>query len=943
MDFNQESSLLVKKNWQVGVYGSGIGATGLITADIDKDGITEIIAGGSTSTFGASNFWYILKYSPTSKTYTRQWTSDFYTQGVSKIAAFDLDNDGIYSIFVGLANGDIHIYDGATQQKVGYIDSPATSINQIIWADADNDSIKDIVVCDNQKTYIYDSKTFALKHQIAYGASDIEVGNVDADTANEIVYANGVVLQVNGTTTKEEWKYAGGAFGSLIELSDIDSDNMQEIIGASSWYYITAFDADVQSPKWQIRTDLDIDALLVTDVDNDGIEEVVYGDGQWGEIHAYNPVTLTQKWEIKNPDHGVTDIAVFDTDGDGALEVVWGSGASSTGADHLYVAGIPSLTQEWKSQHTDGPFHAIDVGDVDNDGNQEIVFASFKSDSGYSDGTIFIYDAETHALEWQSPSNMFGGNAWTGIHDLKIGDVDNDGVNEIVVATDKLYDGALYVINGQTKAIEKSYFYDSGAPMYSVDIADVDNDGQTEIIAGGGRAHTGAPGVYVYAINGSTGAVEWKSINIGDTWSAINFVQVGNVDNDAAPEMVALKDSLYVIDGISHQQKQTSTGGYSSLELYDLDKDGKQEILVGTNQGNVVAFDGQTLQEKFNVKVSSSAIVGLQAQDVDGDGTAELTFTSSATVGIYSLKQSTLLWQSQTLGSSAGNYNSLIVSNIDSDRSTEILVGTNYTVVEFETSAIADKTLGSDFNSDKQTDILWRNTQTGDNAVWLMNGTTLASSVYLTSVPSLNWSIGGTGDFNSDNRTDILWRNTQTGENAIWLMNGTNLASAVYLTSVPNLNWIVGGTGDFNSDNHTDILWRNTQTGENAIWLMNGTNFASSVYLTSVPSLNWSIGGTGDFNSDNHTDILWRNTQTGENAVWLMNGTNFASSVYLTSVPDLNWTIGGTGNFNSDNYTDILWRNTQTGENAVWLMNGTNFASSVYLTSVPDLNWQMVG
>lgn len=166
--------------------------------------------------------------------------------------------------------------------------------------------------------------------------------------------------------------------------------------------------------------------------------------------------------------------------------------------------------------------------------------------------------------------------------------------------------------------------------MYSVDIADVDNDGQTEIIAGGGRAHTGAPGTYVYAINGSTGKVEWKSINLGDTWSAINFVQVGNVDNDNAPEMVALKDNIFVIDGITHQQKQTATGGYTSLDLYDIDNDGKAEILVGTNQGKIVAIDGQTLQEKFNINVSSSPVVGLQAQDIDQDGTAELTFIATA-------------------------------------------------------------------------------------------------------------------------------------------------------------------------------------------------------------------------------------------------------------------------------------------------------------------------
>ncbi len=681
---NQPSSLLVKEDWRMAILGSGIGKSGIITADIDQDGVPEIIADGSTSTFGSGNFWSVFKYSSASSGYSSHWTSNLYSEGISKLAAFDLNNDGNHSIFVGLNNGEVDIYDGVTLEKVGYIDSPASSVNQILWADADNDLINDLIIGDDETTFIYDINSLSIKHKIPYGGSEFKIGNVDSDSANEIVFSSGTVIELNGVNATEEWNYAGGDFGYLIELSDIDSDNKQEIIGASPWYKVTAFDADIQSPKWEISTDLDVDALLVTDVDNDGIEEVIYGDGQWGEIHAYDAVTVTQKWQIDNPDHGVTDLAVFDTDSDGELEILWGAGASSTGADHLFVYGIPALSPEWQSQHIDGPFPAIDVDDIDNDGQQEIVFASFESDSGYSDGTLFIYDATTKALEWQSPTDMFGGHAWTGIHDLKIGDVDDDGTKEIVVGTDRLYDGAVYVIDGQSKEIEQSYFYDDGAPIYSIDIADVDNDGQTEIIAGGGREHTGAPGVYVYAINGSSGVVEWKSISLGDYWSDIHVVQVGNIDNDDAPEIVALKDNIFVFDGISHQQWQSSIGGYSSLDLHDIDNDGKEEIIVGTDQGNIAFINGETFEEEFNLNVSSSPIVSLQAQDINQDGTVELTYTSSAALGVYSLEESSLLWQSEPLGASAGNDNSLMVSDIDSDGSTEILVGTDYAVIEFE-------------------------------------------------------------------------------------------------------------------------------------------------------------------------------------------------------------------------------------------------------------------
>jgi hypothetical protein len=248
-----------------------------------------------------------------------------------------------------------------------------------------------------------------------------------------------------------------------------------------------------------------------------------------------------------------------------------------------------------------------------------------------------------------------------------------------------------------------------------------------------------------------------------------------------------------------------------------------------------------------------------------------------------------------------------------------------------------------DFDGDGNTDIPWRHKTTGQNAVWLMNGTTWSSTVRLPAVADTNWEIVGDGDFNNDGKTDILWRHKTDGRNAAWLMNETTWSSTVSLPGVADTNWVIAGTGDFNNDGRVDILWRHKTSGQNAVWLMNGTAWSSTVRLPAVADTNWEIAGAGDFNGDGETDILWRYKTSGQNAAWLMNETTWSSTVSLPGVADTNWVIAGTGDFNNDGETDILWRHKTDGRNAVWLMNGTTWSSTAQLPAVTDTNWEIAG
>ena len=94
-------------------------------------------------------------------------------------------------------------------------------------------------------------------------------------------------------------------------------------------------------------------------------------------------------------------------------------------------------------------------------------------------------------------------------------------------------------------------------------------------------------------------------------------------------------------------------------------------------------------------------------------------------------------------------------------------------------------------------------------------------------------------DSSGDGQADLLWRNATTGDLCIWLMNGGTYSSGVWLGNVPT-EWQIVAVTDFDGDGSPDILWRNTSTGECCIWLMNGASFGSGVFLGIIPT-QWQI------------------------------------------------------------------------------------------------------
>jgi VCBS repeat protein len=312
----------------------------------------------------------------------------------------------------------------------------------------------------------------------------------------------------------------------------------------------------------------------------------------------------------------------------------------------------------------------------------------------------------------------------------------------------------------------------------------------------------------------------------------------------------------------------------------------------------------------------------------DAPGTATATALSSANVSTLSKNDF-----------DANNKSDLLLQNSSTnhpDVMVDLLTGNGSAIASSATITTPSGwavEAAADFNNDGNSDIVLQNSD-GTPQIWLMNGTSVTSTVTLTN-PGSSWHIIAAADFNNDGTSDLLFQN-QNGSTSIWEMNGTSVVSTAVIGN-PGTSWHAIGAGDFNNDGNADILFQNidNNNGTPLIWEMNGSSIIAQATLPS-PGKSWTAIGTGDFNNDGNADILFQN-KDGTPAIWEMNGTSVVSMTTLPN-PGSKWQAIGTSDFNGDGMSDLLFQNVD-GTPAVWLMNGTSVVS---MTGLPDPGSQWV-
>ena len=339
----------------------------------------------------------------------------------------------------------------------------------------------------------------------------------------------------------------------------------------------------------------------IGDADNDRKNELLISgrDGllrvmKWNDqAQTYTPVQALRPplYPLTHCDAGGMAIGDVMNNGKNQIAATWYT------ALYQYSNGKYRLTtfNPWIFFHSGGSSDCL-IGDCLNDGKNELIV----SGSGYLQSspvgqiTVFRWNGLflQRVAQWSDPNVTASYN--DNVYMAGLGDVNNDGKNEIVCA----YANKIMVLQWDAgkKAFQstliKQYSSDPRVGPFGCVCKDCDGDGKAEILVS-----FNAPHITIFKWNGSGYTVQYDH-----TWQGgdpvIEGIDVGDTDDDGIPNVVAGAGVTHILqwNGTTYVEKATlPTYGEMAVEcIGDCDNDGKNEI----NAGNVyVDTNGQHFME----------------------------------------------------------------------------------------------------------------------------------------------------------------------------------------------------------------------------------------------------------------------------------------------------------------------------------------------------------
>lgn len=759
-------------------------------------------------------------------------------------------------------------------------------------------------------------------------------GNLDVITANAAGGANGASILLNNAGTgalSAAVGYTVGGNPNSVAVGDVDGDADLDIVVADAGSGLAtvkynngsgAFTA--AAPTFAIGTGQAF--VRLSDVDNDGDLDMIVGNGGANNLTVRindgagsfpttapgSPYTAV----------GVTTLDMGDIDNDGDNDMVLGlSGSIVIRTNNLSASG--DFSTVLATFPTTAPLQHVVFGDVNGDGNLDII-ASIGN----------VGNAGLLVVKLGNGSGAFvdAANAPFGLQQdprgIALADVDGDGDLDVGVAYQGAENSMGIMINGTQPRLVCASVGDCGLPIYTRAISPQRSTNTAPILPTMTWQFTEQVTAATYtSIGGTQGPIRifgmmtgQRNIASGGVWSFAMMTTTAT-----------FQPARRFLSGEEVMMSVTSAQAPSRINAPPYVYSYRTQAGIGP-----AIFGNQ----EFSPYALGSGGQDIALGDIDGDGDADLLMATQTGI-VRRLNDGTGNFTTgNAIYPTITNPTGIALGDADNDGDLDIVVcgGTNVSVLQntagaFTTMSGFPMTVGTNFtdvqwgdmNADGDLDIVLAD-QAGNRIVTMMNntiaGTFLANAGVLTSGSPVALRIT---DTDNDGDFDVVVVNTAgTAGLAIMLNDGSGNLTLMPGTPITPSSGTPRGvaTGDIDNDGDNDVVIT-TSMPDNALVYRNSFGAFTFTGTNAVATTPQDVQ-LGDVDGDSDLDMLVINNGANTATLWKNDGSGFFNQTAGGSPYGLGMQPRGVAfaDLDGDGDLDFISANSAVGTASVMMNQG---------------------
>lgn len=529
----------------------------------------------------------------------------------------------------------------------------------------------------------------------------------------------------------------------------------------------------------------------------------------------------------------VESVFTADLDGDGDLDLISASRKDDKIAWYENLDGNGTYGAQMVLTTEADNAVAVHAGDIDGDGDMDIVAASF-------DDEKVIWFENTNGQGLFSEEIIISQNANVIFGANSVYAVDMDGDDDLDVLVSSFFDNQIAWIentNGQGSfGVVRNITTTLTFALFAFP-ADLDNDGDMDVIG----------------VSSSNDDVIWYENTLGGTNFTSNLVTgalnnpqrayASDLDSDGDLDILTTSSADDRVSWYENTNGQgdfslketisTSVNGALSIRAADLDNDGDQDVVCTSDfDEEIVWFENTNGQGNFGfeqiITTDILAVQDIHLADVDSDGDVDIFSTSSV--------DDQIAWYENTDGNGAFTNTHIVTQSAESPESV--------LTVDIDGDGDMDA-LSASFDDNR---VAWYENKDGQANVWQQKTiTATAFDIRFASV----------GDIDGDNDPDVL----AAFENEIaWYENTDGVGNfsngQTITTNIDRPNIVL--TADLDNDGDEDVIYSSFFTDE-LVWQenLNGQgSFGGQQYLNVAVSRMVNII-IEDIDGDDDLDIAY--------------------------------------------------------------------------------------